>query len=396
MLEARVDWSPSMTRKATILLTGLGTLLGLAVGASLCGAAKSDPPATLQEADSIATASRENGLVKATRIASPSVVGITVKSRELVRSRAADPMFQLFFGEPPAQLREAQSMGSGVVVDPKGFVVTNYHVVEAALESAMPAEIRVTFSNGRNLSGKLLGGDEDNDIAVVKVDGADLPVARTSRATPQIGEWALAIGNPFGYLIDDPRPTVTAGVISAVDRSFTPSAGISLRHVLQTDAAINPGNSGGALVNALGEVVGINTFIFTGGGQGSIGLGFAIPIQRALRIVEEIVRYGRVRDFQTGLATDPVAAAAMGLRRGDGVLISEVKNGSPGAKAGILPGDVVVAIDGRRVSDLEELRSVLRLARVGDKVPLRIRRAGSEIGATLVLEESSTGEKRAF
>lgn len=384
-----------MTRKATFLLTGLGTLVGLGIGGGLCGAARSEPPPTVQEADSIVSASRETGLVRATRIASPSVVGITVKSREVVRSRYADPVFQLFFGEPPAQLREAQALGSGVVVDAKGHVLTNYHVVESALESDLPSEIRVTFSDGRNLAGKVLGGDKDNDVAVVKVDGDDLPVARISRSAPQIGEWALAIGNPFGYLIDDPRPTVTAGVISAVDRSFTPSAGISLRHVIQTDAAINPGNSGGALVNSLGEVVGINTFIFTGGGQGSIGLGFAIPVQRAMRIVEEIVRYGRVRDFRTGLSTDPVAAAAMGLRRGDGVLVSEVEKGSPGDKAGISAGDVIVAIDGKRVSDLEELRSVLRLARVGDKVPLRLRRARREIETTLVPEESGAGGKRA-
>lgn len=162
-----------------------------------------------------------------------------------------------------------------------------------------------------------------------------------------------------------------------------------MRHVLQTDAAINPGNSGGALVNAVGQVIGINTFIFTGGGQsqGSIGLGFAIPIGRAMRIVEEIVRYGRVRDFTTGLSTDRAAAMAMGLRRGDGVLVSEVEKGSPGEKAGIRPGDIVVGLDGRKVSDLEELRSVLRLFRVGDKVPFRIRRDGKDLDVTMELEE---------
>jgi serine protease Do len=204
-----------------------------------------------------------------------------------------------------------------------------------------------------------------------------------------IGEWALAIGNPYGYLIDDPRPSVTVGVVSAVDRSFTPNAGIRMRHVLQTDAAINPGNSGGALVNAVGQVIGINTFIFTGGGQsqGSIGLGFAIPIARAMRIVDEIVKFGRVRDFTTGLATDPSAAAAMGLRRGDGVLVSEVERGSPGEKAGLQPGDVIVGVDGKRVSDLEDVRSLLRLFRVGDSVPLRLKRGTKELSAAIVLEE---------
>jgi serine protease Do len=381
-----------MTREATILITSIG---GILVGTGLCGADKAPPPLSLREADSQATAGRESGLVRATRIASPSVVGITVSSKKVVRSAYADPMLQFFFGDPPAQIKEAQSLGSGVVVDAKGHVLTNFHVVESAARRDISAKIRVVFSDGRNLPGTLLGGDKYNDIAVVKVDADSLPVARIATEAPQIGEWALAIGNPFGYLIDDPRPTVTAGVISAVDRSFTPSAGVALRHVIQTDAAINPGNSGGALVNALGEVVGINTFIFTGGGEGSIGLGFAIPIQRAMRIADEIVRYGRVRDFRTGLATDPVAAAAMGMRQGDGVLISEVEKASPGDKAGIQPGDIVVAIDGKKVSDLEDLQSVLRLFRVGDKVPLRLRRGGAQIEKTLVLEESTstrTGE----
>jgi len=386
-----------MTRKATILITSIGTIGGILVGAGLCGADKAPPPRlSLRVADSQATAGRESGLVMATRIASPSVVGITVTSKEVVRSAYADPMLQFFFGDPPAQIKEAQSLGSGVVVDPKGYVLTNFHVVESAARTDIQAKIRVIFSDGRNLPGRLLGGDKYNDIAVVKVDADSLPVATIAVRTPRIGEWALAIGNPFGYLIDDPRPTVTAGVISAVDRSFTPSAGVALRHVIQTDAAINPGNSGGALVNALGEVVGINTFIFTGGGEGSIGLGFAIPIQRAMRIVDEIVRYGRIREFRTGLATDPVAASAMGMHRGDGVLISEVEKDSPGQKAGILPGDIVVAIDGKRVSDLEDLQSVLRLFRVGDKVPLRLRRGRAEIEKTLVLEESSSARTGEF
>jgi len=388
-----------MTRKTSILLSLVCGLAGIGIGAGLAtGATTGSEPtpgstsADRASADSAVSRSRETSLVRAVRVASPSVVCITVKSKEVVRPRYADPMLEFFFGDPPARVRETQALGSGVIVDSRGHVLTNYHVVEPAIRSELPAEIRVVLPDGRNLSGKLLGGDKDNDVAVVRIEGDSLPVARVSKSVPEIGEWALAIGNPYGYLIDDPRPTVTAGVISAVDRSFTPSAGISLRHVLQTDAAINPGNSGGALVNALGEVVGINTFIFTGGGQGSIGLGFAIPVGRALRIVDEIVRYGRVRDFRTGLSTDPSVAAAMGLRRGEGVLVSEVERNSPGAKAGIQPGDVVVAIDGRKVSDLEELRSVLRLFRVGDRVPLLLRRGAREVAATMTLEESGEGK----
>jgi serine protease Do len=317
------------------------------------------------------------------------VVGIAVTTKELVRQRYRDPFFDLFFGEAPPQVRQAQSWGSGVIVDGKGYVLTNFHVVENATERGTDAELQVTLPDGRSFAGTLLGGDPDNDIAVIKIEAKDLPAASVARGTPEIGEWALAIGNPYGYLIDDPRPSVTVGVVSAVDRSFTPSAGVKLRHVLQTDASINPGNSGGALVNAAGQLIGINTFIFTGGGQsqGSIGLGFAIPISRAMRIVDEIVKFGRVRDFTTGLYSDPAAAAALGLRRGDGVLVSEVEVGSPGDKAGLRSGDVIIGVDGKRVSDLEDVRSLLRLFRVGDSVPLRVKRGNKELSASLVLEE---------
>lgn len=385
-----------MTRTATFLSIAVSLLAGIGIGATAKSVASPEPTESVRPrrlavaaTDELATHQRESALVRATQAASPSVVGIAVTSKELVRSRYRDPFFELFYGEPPAQVRQAQSWGSGVVVDAKGYVLTNYHVVEGALESDLPAEIQVTLPDARSFAAKLLGGDKDNDIAVLKIDAKDLPVAAVATGQPTIGEWALAIGNPYGYLIDDPRPTVTVGVVSAVDRSFTPRSGISLRHVIQTDAAINPGNSGGALVNSIGEVIGINTFIFTGGGQsqGSIGLGFAIPIQRAMRIVDEIVKFGRVRDFTTGLATDPSAAAALGLRRGDGVLVSEVERGSPGDKAGIQPGDIIVGLDGKKVSDLEEVRSILRLFRVGDSVPLRIKRARNELDIKLVLEE---------
>ncbi len=385
-----------MTRTAHILTISVSLCAGIGIGSGLApsrwlGAIASGeaPEYPSKGMDSLATHQRESALVQATRSASPSVVGIAVTTKELVRQRYQDPFFDLFFGEPPAQMRQAQSWGSGVIVDAKGYVLTNFHVVANAVESNMPSDFQVTLPDGRSFAAKLLGGDKDNDIAVLKIDADHLPVAAIAIGTPAIGEWALAIGNPYGFLIDDPRPSVTVGVVSAVDRSFTPRSGISLRHVLQTDAAINPGNSGGALVNAIGEVIGINTFIFTGGGQsqGSIGLGFAIPIARALHLVDEIVQFGRVRDFTTGLSTDPSAAAAMGLRRGDGVLVSEVERGSPGEKAGLQPGDVIVGVDGKRVSDLEEVRTLLRLFRVGDSVPLRFKRAGKERSASLVLEE---------
>jgi serine protease Do len=382
---------PIMIRRTLALLVAFTA--GLGIGSVLDSGKESSrsapPAASLAEANAQVAGQRSSGLVAATKSASPSVVSVVVTSRQMVRTSYGDPFYDMFFGPPDPQVRQSRSMGSGVIVDARGYVVTNHHVVEAAITSNLPAEIQVNLPDGRSFPAKVLGSDKDNDLAVLRIEGENLPEATIAKETPEIGEWVLAIGNPYGYLIDDNRPSVTVGVLSALDRSFTPSSGVSLRHVLQTDAAINPGNSGGALVNALGQVIGINTFIFTGGGQsqGSIGLGFAIPITRAMRIVEEIVRYGRVRDFTTGLSTDRAAAMAMGLRRGDGVLVSEVEKGSPGEKAGIRPGDIVVGLDGRKVSDLEELRSVLRLFRVGDKVPFKIRRDGKDLDVTMELAE---------
>ena len=381
-----------MTRRTASIgiLLAFGAGLGIGSGLdSLPPHSSTKPSLSLDEANAQTTAQR-SGLVAATRSASPSVVSVVVTSREVVRTTYGDPFYDMFFGPPDPQVRQSRSMGSGVIVDARGYVLTNRHVVESAEGDGVQAEVQVNLPDGRSFPAKLVGSDKDNDLAVLRIEAKNLPVAKIAAGTPEIGEWVLAIGNPYGYLIDDPRPTVTVGVVSALDRTFTPSSGVSLRHVLQTDAAINPGNSGGALVNALGEVIGINTFIFTGGGQsqGSIGLGFAIPVQRAMRIVEEIIRYGRIREFTTGLSTDRAAASAMGMRRGDGVLVSEVAKGSPGAKAGIKPGDIVIGLDGRKVSDLEELRSVLRLFRVGDHVPLKIHRETKDIDVELVLEES--------
>jgi len=391
--EADIFPGTMIRRTASIaLLVAFGAGLGL--GSALDRVSPPPPlpaparPDSLARSNAETTAQRASALVVATREASPSVVSIQVTSREVVRRTYGDPFADLFFGPPDPQVRQSRSMGSGVIVDARGYVLTNHHVVEAAIGARLPAEIQVTLPDARTFAARVVGADPDNDLAVLRIEAEKLPVARIAAVQPEIGEWVLAIGNPFGYLIDDPRPTVTAGVVSALDRTFQPSSGVMLRHVIQTDAAINPGNSGGALVNAAGEVVGINTFIFTGGGQGSIGLGFAIPIGRALRIVEEIVRFGRVREFTTGLATDPAAAYAMGLRRGDGVLVTEVQKGSPGARAGIVPGDILVGIDGRAVSTLEELRSILRLFRVGDRVPLKVRREGKVFDISLELAEA--------
>jgi len=364
------------------LLTGIG--IGYALDAKPGG---ERPPPAASLAAPIAK-ERETALVLATRAAAPAVVGITLTSEQVVYRSSGDPFIDLFLGAVP-QKRKAQSWGSGVIYDREGWILTNHHVLAQALDRRSRTAIQVTLPDGRRFEGTAVGSDPDNDIGVVRIRGDSLPVARLAQEPAVLGEWVLAIGNPYGYLMDDAQPSVTAGVVSAVNRSFTPGSGIALRHVLQTDAAINPGNSGGALVNALGEVIGINTFILTGGGgsEGSIGLGFAVPVERARRIAQEIREHGRVREFGTGISTDPFTAQAMGVRPGDGVLVTQVKPGSAGAQAGVQAGDVIVGADGRRIGDLDDIRQLLRQFRVGDRVKIEVLRAGKTRTLWMVLTE---------
>ena len=262
------------------------------------------------------------------------------------------------------------------MVSSDGVILTNRHVVLNA------DKIRVRFADKRDLPAIIVGMDPLTDLAVLKVDAKNLPTAMQGDSSKlKVGQWVLAIGAPMGL-----ERTATQGIISALGRALPTDNYVSF---IQTDVPINPGNSGGALVNALGEVIGINTFILTGGGgsEGNIGLGFAVPVDRAARIAREIREHGRVRSFVTGISTDPLAAQAMGIGAKDGVLVSEVKLGSPGAKAGVRSGDLIVGADGHRIADLDELRQILRQFRVGDRLKLELRRGSETLTAWMILEE---------
>jgi serine protease Do len=222
--------------------------------------------------------------------------------------------------------------------------------------------------------------------------GATLPVARLGDSDDLIvGEWAIAIGNPFGFLLNDPNPSVTAGVISATRRDIKGgmSEGGIYKNMIQTDAAINPGNSGGPLVNGLGDVIGINTFIFTRGG-GSLGMGFAIPINTAKRLLAEVQRYGRIRTAWSGLQVQPVTpymAARLGVKKPGGLVVSRVDADSPAAAAGLRAGDVIYRVNGEEVNTAEDAQRSIFGAGVGDTVALDCERAGRPLAAKLVLAE---------
>src|SRR5262245_50447693 len=301
--------------------------------------------------------SRRTAIVTAAQRVSPAVVSVSVVTTPIGRADPyglpfRDEFFDRFF--PPSVYRErVPGLGSGVIVDADGIVLTNSHVIRDA------EEVKVNLPDGRHFDAKLLGDSPVYDLAVLKVTGDKLPVAPLGDSDSLVvGEWAIAIGNPFGFLLDDPQPTVTAGVVSATRRDIKAEATSSgmYKNMIQTDAAINPGNSGGALVDADGEVIGINTFIFTNSG-GSIGLGFAIPINLAKRVLGEIKRYGRVRVAWPGMTVQPVTellARRLGWDSADGLVVSAVDRNGPAERAGLKPLDRIRKVNGRVTNDMED------------------------------------------
>ncbi len=332
---------------------------------------------------------RRTAIVRAAERAGPAVVAVTVTQVVEGYRRVRDPFLDqwgFLFPRYRYSKYRVSNFGSGFVIDSAGHVVTNEHVVEGAVE------VKVTLPDGRTFDAEIVGEDRLNDIAVLLIEGEDLPVAPLGQSADLIiGEWVVAIGNPFGYLLRDTQPTVTVGVVSAVNRDVKPDSDKPQRYraLIQTDAAINPGNSGGPLVNTHGEVVGINTFIFSKSG-GSIGIGFAIPIDIASRVVEELLAHGEVRDVWVGLRVqeiDQLLARSLELERAEGVLVSSVSRGSPADRAGIRRGDVLIRIDDRTVSGVDDAREAMAGRLVGEEVPVTISRDGVEKELVLSLEE---------
>jgi serine protease Do len=361
-------------------------ILGLAVGASAAHAGGSEP-----------SASRRNAIVTAAERISPSVVTVSVISTQVVRTdpfggMLHDEFFDQFFPQQEYRQR-VPSMGSGFVVDASGVVLTNEHVVRNA------DQVTVTLSDGRQVPAKVQGESAVYDLAVLKVDAGDLkPAILGDSDQLMVGEWAIAIGSPFGFLLNDTQPTVTAGVISATRRdikSEVTETGI-YKNMIQTDAAINPGNSGGPLVNADGEVIGINAFIFTQGG-GSIGLGFAIPINLAKRVLDDIRKYGRIRQPYPGMALQPVTpmlAQRLGFNDLGGLVVTRVDPSGPAAKAGIKVGDRIRKVNGVTANTVDDAQRGIYGAQVGDVLRLEVDRDGKPVDVKVTLSETPRGSER--
>ncbi len=316
------------------------------------------------------------------RKVSPAVVNVA--TRGTIREHAdnpllKDPFFRRYFDLPQGSApreRLFRSAGSGVIFDARqGYIVTNAHVVENA------TEITVTLQDGRDLKADVIGSDQPSDVAVLKVPAeglSQIPLGDSSRL--EVGDFVVAIGNPFGL-----QHTVTSGIVSGLSRTgINPD---SYEDFIQTDASINPGNSGGALVNLRGELIGINTEILSSSG-GNMGIGFAIPVNMARSVMEQLIRYGSVRRGQLGVSmytVTPDIAHSLGLASAAGALVSSVVEGSPADKAGVRVGDVITAVNGQPVKSNSELRNAIGLLRVGDAVDIGLVRDGKPLQVTAVI-----------
>lgn len=316
----------------------------------------------------------------------PAVVNIATEGIIEIRTNPLfnDPFFRRFFNAPDQRRhRKTQSLGSGVIIDAeRGLVVTNNHVIANA------NQITVKLRDGRNLEAELVGSDPDTDVAVVKINGPRLtavPLANSDKL--RVGDYVVAIGNPFGL-----GQTVTSGIISALARSGLGITGYE--DLIQTDASINPGNSGGALVNLRGELVGINTAIFSQSG-GNIGIGFAIPTNMVRQITDQLVDHGEVRRGFLGAQLqdlDPDLAGAFGVTSGNGAVLVNIIQGSPAYKAGLQPGDVVISANDKPVKNAADLRNQVGLKRIGEKVKLKVMREGKKKMVTITVAERDDSE----
>ena len=367
--------------------------LRLTFAAATLGAAMLNGPAVFAAlpAPPPADAAPMPSLAPMVKRVSPAVVNVatrgTIKEKPGQRNPLLDdPFFRRFFDVPPdakPRERQFQSAGSGVIVDAKnGYIITNFHVIENA------SEITITLLDNRSFTAKVVGSDEGADIAVLQAKQPNLVAMNLGDSTHlEVGDYVVAIGNPFGL-----QNTVTAGIVSALGRSGINPEGYE--DFIQTDASINPGNSGGALVNLRGELVGINSAILSGSG-GNIGIGFAIPVNMAKGVMDQLIKYGQVKRGVLGVNIYPVTpdvAKEFGLSESSGALVASVAAGSAAERAGIKTGDIITSINGVAMKDPGELRNTIGMLRVGDKVDIGLLRDGKPHKVTALVAERNEAE----
>ena len=336
--------------------------------------------------------SRKNILTETVEKVSPSVVGINVieikQYKDPFFSFFDDPFFKQFFGDRGYTNREVKGLGSGYIISADGYIVTNDHVAGNA------TEVKVTLTDGRTFEAKVVGTDMASDICLLKIYGENLPFIESGNSDDIIiGEWVIALGNPFGLFELNEKPTVTVGVVSASGMNLEPINERYYLNMIQTDAAINGGNSGGPLVNSLGEIIGMNTLIFTAGGNtGSIGLGFAIPINKVIRIVDELKEHGKInRDFEIGMriqSIDEGVARYYDLNDTKGVIVTKVYSSSPADIGGIEVGDIITEINDFKINNEHTIFGVFHEFRTGQVIDVKIIRDHKKIIKQMKLERS--------
>jgi len=336
--------------------------------------------------------SRKNIITETVEKVSPSVVGINVieirEYRDPFSSFFDDPFFRRFFGDRGTYNQKVKELGSGYIISSDGYIVTNDHVAGNA------SEIKVTLTDGRTFEAQLVGTDRSSDISLLKINETGLPYLNLGNSDDVIiGEWVVALGNPFGLFELNDKPTVTVGVISAMGMNLEPINDRYYLNMLQTDAAINGGNSGGPLVNSIGEVIGMNTLIYTAGGvQGNIGLGFAIPINKVKKIIDELKTKGSIdRNFEIGMriqSIDEGIAKYYKLDNEKGVIVTKVYPDTPASSGGIEVGDIITEIEGYRINDENTMFSVFHEFRTGQTITLNIIRDKKEITKNMTLEKN--------
>ncbi|MGD1006805.1 MAG: trypsin-like peptidase domain-containing protein [Ignavibacteriaceae bacterium] len=340
------------------------------------------------QADNDINNSRKNAITETVQKISPAVVGINVTAIQQVNPFGSffnnDPFFKQFFG----QQEKVKALGSGFIISPDGYIITNDHVAGNA------SEITVTLTNSKEYKAKLIGTDPATDICLLKIEGSDFPFIKFGNSDSNIiGEWAIAFGNPFGLFTLNDKPTVTVGVISSTGMNLEPLDNRFYLDMIQTDAAINGGNSGGPLANSTGEVIGMNTLIYTNGGTGSIGLGFAIPANKIKKIIKQLKEKGKVdRNFDIGLNIQDIddgIANYYKLKSTRGVIVNQVIPNSPAARAGIQDGDIILQLDKYLIDNQQTLFGAFQQFTIGEIVTLKILRNNKEITKQMKLEKST-------
>ncbi len=354
--------------------------------------------ARLTETNDNIASSRRNAITDAIQKCSPAIVGINVTEVVQVQYRRSfqEDLFYHFFGRRPAprtKKYEVKGLGSGFIISPDGYILTNHHVAGNA------SKVVVTMTDGTEHNAEIIGSDMISDVALLKIEGSNFPYLEIGKSDDlMIGEWVIAFGNPFGLFDINSKPTVTVGVVSNQGVSFLHEGRNDTRvykDMIQTDAAISSGNSGGPLVNALGQVIGMNTMIYSTAqdqkGAGSIGIGFSIPIDRVQKIVKQLKSGEEIkRNFYTGMDVkriDEVLARHLGLSNKDGVVVYSLKRGSPAIEAGFEPGDVIQSINGRPVLREDDYFIEIADSQVGDVLKFTILRDDKPMQISLEIQE---------